>query len=377
MVYETDLKLTQYAVLGPLPDPFLRDDGTRLHSPDEWRAHRASIYAKAVEFQYGVVPAPEFLTLEPLYLGNNTEGYRITTGPRSHPVSFTMRVFKPAKVSDKIPVVVDGDLCFDYAFQRDWRAVFTDAGIALCMFNRTELAHDIAAHGRAGQLFDAYPDHDFGTLAAWAWGFSRCVDALLQLDYVAPDAIVFTGHSRGGKTAALAGAIDERAAIVAPNDTNAGSCSCYRIHMSAMVGEREKRSETLADLCRTFPHWLGTPMFAYTEREADLPFDCHYLKALVAPRTLFIAEAEDDIWTNPIGSWMTTQAAGEVYRFLGAPEQLIWSYRPGGHRHDIEDVRRLVAVIEHKLRGKPLPETFFRAPFPAPTLIYDWRAPTQ
>lgn len=377
MVHETDLKITRYDVLGQLPDPFLRDDGSRLTSPDEWRAHRAAIYDKAVKLQYGVLPAPEFLEVEPLYLGSDDESYRITTGPRSHPVSFTMRIFKPLKTVGKLPVVVDGDLCFDYAFDINWRGAFTDANIALCMFNRTELAHDIKAHGRAGQLFEAYPDEDFGTLAAWAWGYSRCVDALLQLDYIDPAGIVFTGHSRGGKTAALAGAVDERAAIVAPNETNAGSCSCYRIHMSAMVGEKEKPSETLADLCRNFPHWLGTPMFDYTEREADLPFDCHFIKALIAPRTLLIAEAVDDIWTNPVGSWMTTQAAGEVYRFLGAPENLLWAFRPGVHSHDIVDVRRLVAVIKHKFNGEPLPDDLFRAPFPAPALIYDWRAPQR
>ena len=37
--------------------------------------------------------------------------------------------------------------------------------------------------------------------------------------------VTFTGHSRGGKTAALAGVLDERAAIVNPNETCAGSCA--------------------------------------------------------------------------------------------------------------------------------------------------------
>ena len=90
----------------------------------------------------------------------------------------------------------------------------------------------------------------------------------------------------------LAGVLDERAAIVCPNETNAGSCGCYRIHMSAINEKgKEKKSETLADLWRVFSFWLGEGMGEYTERENELPFDCHFLKAMVAPRTLFISEA--------------------------------------------------------------------------------------
>lgn len=50
----------------------------------------------------------------------------------------------------------------------------------------------------------------------------------------------------------------------------------------------------------------------YIGRENELPFDTHFLKALVAPRILFVSEAAGDIWANPIGSWMTTEAAKEV-----------------------------------------------------------------
>ena len=48
--------------------------------------------------------------------------------------------------------------------------------------------------------------------------------------------------------------------------------------------------------------------------------DAHFLKAMVAPRTLIVAEAASDIWTNPIGTWMTTQGAGEVYKLYEKEE---------------------------------------------------------
>lgn len=378
MIDESYMNITRYDVLGKLPDPFQRADGSRLASPDEWDEHRRELYKTAVELQYGTMPPPpEFLELELLYRGKETETYRITTGRRDHPINFMMRIMKPAgKPAAPMPAVVDGDLCFNYAFDKAWYTAFTRENICLAFFNRTELAHDIQHEGRRqGQLYAAYPEYTFGALGAWAWGYSRCVDALEKLDYIDKSCIAFTGHSRGGKTAALAGALDERAAIVNPNETNAGSCSCYRIHMAALVDGVEKRSETLADLWRNFDFWLGPQMGDYTQRENELPFDCHFLKALIAPRTLFLSEAADDLWGSPIGAWMTTQAVGEVYKFLGAPENLIWYFRPGPHFHDLEDVRRLINVIKHKYEGKPLEEGFFRTPFVQPELIYDWKAP--
>ena len=184
--------------------------------------------------------------------------------------------------------------------------------------------------------------------------------------------IVFSGHSRGGKTAMLAGVLDERAAIVNPNDTNAGSCSCYRIHMTALNEKGEdKKSETLADIIARFGFWFGEGMAEYTECEEKLPFDCHFLKAMVAPRTLFVSEAVHDIWGNPLGSWMTTMAAKEVFEFLGAEDNLYWYFRDGRHKHDLEDVQMLVSLIKHKTDGTPLNENFFRRPFDAPELIFD------
>ena len=164
---------------------------------------------------------------------------------------------------------------------------------------------------------------------------------------------------------------DERAAIVNPNETNCGACGCYRIHMSAQVEGELLRSETLADMVTNFPEWLGEGMKPYAEREQDLPFDCHFLKALVAPRTLLVAEACYDIWTNPIGSWQTSMAAAEAYRLLGCEDRLLWYFRRGRHKHSVTDVKMLASVICAKRDGTPLDTTdFFKKPFPDYEKIY-------
>ena len=381
---EERIKITDLKILGKLPDPFRMEDGTRITDPSQWEARRKEMYKHVVELQYGTQPpAPEFLDVEMIQSSWTGEkaavrNYRITTGKKDRPISFYMKIFLP-KGKGPFPAVVDGDLCWTYAFSKEWLNAFLDEGIMLVMFNRTELANDIQHEGRRkGPLYAVYPEYTFGALGAWAWGYSRCVDALEKLGLADLNHITFTGHSRGGKTAALAGVLDERASIVNPHETNAGACSCYRIHMSAIREDGvEKRSETLKDLHRNFDFWLGEGMGDYTEREQDLPFDCHMLKAMIAPRTLFVSEAVSDIWTNPVGTWMTTMAAGEVYKFLGVPENLLCYFRDGYHAHEVEDLKMLVNVIKNRTEGRPLNDRFFRRPFAVPDLIYDWRSPEK
>lgn len=374
------IQVTSYEVLGKLPNPFICHDGSVADTPEKWQARRAEMYRDVIELQYGTQPpAPEFLEVETVYQGGKgrSNSYLIHTGTKEKPVTFGMRVFIP-NCDGPWPVAVDGDGCFDYYCDPAFRKTFTDKGIALCVFNRTELAHDIKNEERmqAGQLYRTYPDKTFGAIGAWAWGFSRCVDAMEKIGIFDLSTLAFTGHSRGGKTAMLAGVLDERATIVAPNESNAGSCSCYRIHMEAIKENGTPfRGETLADISKNFPFWFGPELKNYADREQDLPFDCHFLKAMVAPRVLMIAEAASDIWTNPIGSWQTTMAAKEVYEMLGVEDNLYWYFRRGEHYHDVSDVRRLVSLICHIRNGEELEDTFFETPFKQPELIFDWKNP--
>ncbi|MBQ0105262.1 MAG: hypothetical protein KBT47_04405, partial [Armatimonadetes bacterium] len=246
---ENLIRFTKYEVLGKLPDPFLMDGGKRVSSEAEWKERRKEIYKTAVELQYGTQPPkPEVFHIEKIYDAPKNLSVRITCGTKEKQISFIMRVLAPTE-DKNLPVVVDGDLCFPYAFNSEYLNEFHKRGIAYATFNRCELANDIQHQGRRkGPLYKIYPEYTFGALGAWAWGYSRCVDALEQIGFNT-GCIVFTGHSRGGKTAMLAGVLDERAKIVNPNETNAGSCSCYRIHSEGIMEDGNIfRSETLADL---------------------------------------------------------------------------------------------------------------------------------
>lgn len=405
-MYEGLIRITDYELAGELPDPFLLEDGSRVETAEDWELRRKEIYESAVRLQYGdVPPRPELVTVTPLYTPGfgDVNSFRIIAGTKERQLSFVMQLRLPKRSAsgELPPVVVIGDMCFEYMFNKEYLSVFLDNGIALATFNRTEIAHDLTESdlnsfdeftnmqkmikseldknrdgGRFGPIYDVYPNRDFGSIAAWAWGYSRCVDALEQIGLTDMSCIAFSGHSRGGKTAILAGVLDERAAIVNPNETCAGGCSCYRLNIKAICEDGiERESERGGRLTSAFPLWMGSKLANYAGREADLPFDSHYLKALVAPRVLFVSEAASDIWGNPVGTWQTSEAAKEVYKFLGCKENLLWYFRRGTHYHEIEDVEQLVNVIKHVKYGEPLNDKYFKKPFADVEPAYSWRAP--
>ncbi len=371
------IQTLEYQLLSKLPDLFTMEDGTRVTTPEQWQDRRKELYRTAVELQYGVMPPkPEILEVEPLDSGDDIRSYRIITGTRKTPVSFIMRVIRPSKPG-VYPAIVDGDLCWKYSFDRDYLNAVIGQNVMLVLFNRTELVPDRLDCGRNGPLYRTYPDYTFSAIGAWAWGYARCVDALEQLGIADLDHIAFCGHSRGGKTALLAGVLDERACIVNPNDSGAGGAGCYRVRMKAVQEDgKEHRSERLSDLMGPVPFWFGPEMPAYIDREGELPFDQHFLKALIAPRILLETEAASDIWANPIGSYQTALAAKEAYRLLDAEENLLLYYRRGYHFHKPEDIGLLAKILNQKIAGEAFEEGSFRLPFEPVEPAFDWACPT-
>jgi len=162
-----------------------------------------------------------------------------------------------------------------------------------------------ALYFRAGQIEP--DDHEWGTIAAWAWGLSRAADYLTQDPAIDGGRMIVVGHSRNGKTALLAGALDERFAIVIPSQAGCGGTSPAR----GTVGESVKRINT------AFPYWFDRAFHKFNEEPQKLPFDQHCLMALVAPRPLLLTNATGDQWANPSGQFEMARLADPVYRLLG------------------------------------------------------------
>ncbi|HEX8310691.1 MAG TPA: acetylxylan esterase, partial [Chthoniobacteraceae bacterium] len=79
------------------------------------------------------------------------------------------------------------------------------------------------------------------TIAAWAWGFSRMIDHLLTEPAIDPARIAAVGHSRNGKTALLAGAMDERIALVIPSQAGCGGTAPVRVAPELIITGKSGR----------------------------------------------------------------------------------------------------------------------------------------
>ena len=68
---------------------------------------------------------------------------------------------------------------------------------------------------------------------------------------------------------------------------------------------RRQFGETVERLTTTFPHWFAANYAGFARREDALPIDQHMLLALVAPRLLYVASADEDLWSDPRGEFLS------------------------------------------------------------------------
>jgi len=351
-----------------LPDPFLFPDGSRVKTAADWRRRREQIKQLVLYYEYGH-PAPdpknvkgEVVSSAPDPSGGTAKQVHLTMGPDDK-VAFDIELTIPTG-KGPFPVIIKGDGCWGRV-KPEIIADIVKRGYVLAEFDRTHVAPDDKSRDKG--VLAAYPEADGGDEAAWAWGFSRVIDYLLTQDFIDKDKVIVTGHSRGGKAALLAGALDERVALTVPNGSGAGGAGCYRV--------QPPKTEDLERIVTHFPNWFGPHFAQFIGHVDQLPFDQHEVRALVAPRGLLSTDGFADIWANGPGTQASYLAAKEVYTFLGVPEKIGIHFRQGKHDQLEEDFVALLDFADHLLLGKPAAQDFTRLPFPDEPKAHPWTAP--
>lgn len=338
-----------------LPDPLVSLNGERVTSPGQWFKHRRPELAALFQhYMYGSIPpTPEHVRarVEGQYAdfldGKATlKLVTVETGTGNAPRIHLMLVVPNQRLA-RAPVFLAMNFCGNHALTGDPRVPLSQAwmpefckgcsnnvaseasrgsqaadwplaemvrrGYALAAFysgdidpDRKETSEGIYAW-LAGGNAEKNPPESRGTIVAWAWGFHRCVDYLVNDPDLDPHRIAALGHSRNGKAALVATAFDERIAIGFPHQAGCGGSA----------PSRGKVGESVKVINEHFPHWFNAEFKQFNDAPERLPFDQNGLVALCAPRPVLFSAAEDDQWSNPAGQFQVLQAADPVYRFLG------------------------------------------------------------
>src|SRR3954462_9659256 len=315
-----------------LPDPLVMLDGRPVTSREQWnKERRPELKALFAHYMYGPIPPKpkEFkakvLGEYPDFLNGKATLKLLTleTGPGKGPQMDLMLVV-PNYQPKPSPVFLAMDFCGNDALTSDprvplpktWMAkscpgcsnnLATEAGratqatnwpleeivgrgFALATFYSGDVDSDRgeSSNGLYAWLAGGDPSRNNptnrGTLAAWAWGFQRCVDYLVTDAKIDAHRIASVGHSRNGKTALLAAAYDERISMAFPHQAGCGGSA----------PSRGKTGESVKAINDHFPHWFNAEFKKFNDSPDRLPFDQNCLLALCAPRPVLFSAADGD-----------------------------------------------------------------------------------
>lgn len=241
-------------------------------------------------------------------------------------IGISLSLPENASAENPVPVFVFGDHSNDQSALPFRKKVYADIptnaitarGYAYVTFNFNDICPNTARgpfldewkkgvyqiYGGADRTADSW-----GTIAAWAWGFSRVVDWIETRPELDRRRIAVVGHSRGGKTALWAAAQDERIALAVSNNSGCGGAKLNRMKI--------EKSEHISQILRSFPFWFCLNFARYADADDTVEHDQDDLIRLIAPRLVYVASATKDPWAGPEGEFAAAKKASDLFRAYG------------------------------------------------------------
>ncbi len=340
-----------------LPDPLLFDNGEKVKNTADWNKRRQELLSLFGNEMFGLTPSGKLAVLfETKSVDENALHGKATRKevlawftPDKKGPSMTILIYLPKMIKTPVPLFFGMNFNGNHAIQSDtgitlaqswvendeelgidehkategsrgseqsrWpveRIIDRGFGVATVYYGDLDPDFDDGFHNGIQPLFyekgqKTPKANEWGSIGAWAWGCSRAMDYFETDKAINQQQVILMGHSRLGKTALWAGAQDERFAMVISNNSGCGGAAL----------SKRCFGETLSTINTVFPHWFCENFKKYNNKEAALPFDQHMLLALIAPRPLYVTSAEDDLWADPQGEFLSAMHASAVYTLLG------------------------------------------------------------
>lgn len=324
-----------------LPPLLINETGKKITTSQEWEQdRRPEILSLLADQEYGLTPEGDYKAIYEVIATNPNalEGkatckqvkITFTNGQIEHPVIICM--YLPKQNQGKSPVFLAYNFKGNQSVNNDpniiptseaergsdqgsWaidKIIAAGYGLVTAGYNQFFLDKNNGYQTSVFRLFGINDQKDVSdnggqALSAWAWGLSRIMDYLETDSEVDSDKVALMGHSRLGKATVWAGANDTRFAIVISNNSGCGGAAL----------SKRCFGETVGRITKSFPYWFCKNFNSYADNEQVLPFDQHELLALVAPRPLYVASAEEDLWADPKGEFLSAKYASDVYKLYG------------------------------------------------------------
>lgn len=336
-----------------LPDPLVAEDGTKIETAEAWKTIRrpellkqfqTEMFGKTPEADLSKIKFEEIKNYDQFLNGKATmKVVRVYFNAPEKAPKMDLMVVIPNSAQGPVPAFLMPNFQGNHSTNDDVNIPIIETsndvtrnknespdkirGVAKSRWNYEKIVN--AGYAIATVYYEEIdPDYDDGfqngvhaiftnfsskdkdypaTIAAWAWGLSRALDCLETLPQIDSKKVIVLGHSRLGKTSLWCGANDERFAAVVSNNSGCGGAAL----------SRREFGETVKRINKVFPHWFTANFHKYGDNVNSLPFDEHELIALIAPRPVYIASAEDDEWADPKGEFLSAFYADPIYRLLG------------------------------------------------------------
>lgn len=312
-----------------LPDPLIASSGSKVATVADWNNQRrpelmelfrSHVYGRRPDIEYSVT-FEQTQILKNAFDGAATgRSMKATVVIGDRSFSFPFVVFVPNQRKQPVPAVVHINNRYFVPLEKAaseydpfWPAeTIIERGYATASFHTSDVDPDRKdgyTDGIRAFFADGKPPADdaWRSLSAWGWAASRILDYLNTLDAVDSTRVAVVGHSRGGKTSLWAACEDPRFAVAYSNNSGCGGAAL----------SRRAYGETVGRITSSFPHWFCPPFAEYAGREDELPVDQHEVIALIAPRGVYVASADEDLWADPRGEYASLVAAAPVFRLLG------------------------------------------------------------